>query len=229
VDAFAYQMTLANTNSDRLDAAARCRRTPPILLWKDEAVLRQFAPSRLAQSRLAQSRLARLFTRFAAGTVVSTACSQLTLVLLFGILETSASVSGGAAFLAGAIPNFLIHRFWTWRRSGPVMMRRELLPYLAVITLSGLVAIGITTGVDRVLNGTIDDHAVHTAVLAITFIISYLPLFVLKFALLDRLVFGCADRGLSQRSDPRRLGRQSDPRRHRAQDSRNQVPTSARA
>jgi len=210
-------MTLANTNSDHLDAAARCRRTTPILLWEDEAVLRQFAPSRLAQSRLAhsrlaQSRLARLFTRFAAGTVVSTACSQLTLVLLFGILETSASVSGGAAFLAGAVPNFLIHRFWTWRRSGPVMMRRELLPYLAVITLSGLVAIGITTGVDRVLSGTIDDHAVHTAVLAVTFIISYLPIFVLKFALLDRLVFGCADRRLSQRSD-----------------SRNQVPTSARA
>lgn len=152
----------------------------------------------LARSRVAQSRLARLFTRFAAGTVVSTACSQLTFVLLFGVLKTSASVSGGAAFLAGAVPNFLIHRFWTWRRSGPVRMRRELLPYLAVITFSGLVAIGITTGTDRRLGGTIDDHAVRTAVLMVAFTISYLPLFVLKFALLDRLVFGCEDRRLSR-------------------------------
>jgi putative flippase GtrA len=178
-------------------------------------VLRHLAQSRVAQSRLAQSRLARLFTRFAAGTVVSTACSQLTFVLLFGVLETSASVSGWAAFLAGAVPNFLIHRFWTWRRSGPVRIRCELLPYLAVITFSGLVAIGITTGVDRLLGGTIDDHAVRTAVLAVTFTISYLPLFVLKFALLDRLVFGCE--------------KSRAARRRRAQDSRHQVPTSTRA
>ncbi|MGB8198533.1 MAG: GtrA family protein [Pseudonocardiaceae bacterium] len=174
-------------------------------------MLRWLAQSRLAQPRAAQSRLARLFTRFAAGTVVSTACSQLTLVLMFGVLDTSATVSGGAAFLAGAVPNFLIHRFWTWRRCGPVGMRRELLPYLAVITFSGLVAIGITTGVDRLLGAAINEHALRTAMLAVTFAISYLPLFVLKFALLDRLVFGCPDD------------------RRRAHDSRDQVPTMARA
>ncbi|MDQ3760360.1 MAG: GtrA family protein [Actinomycetota bacterium] len=159
--------------------------------------------------RLARSRLARLFARFAAGTVVSTACSQLTFVLLFGILHASATASGTAAFVAGAVPNFLIHRFWTWRRSGSVGMRRELLPYLAVITFSGLVAIGITTGVDRLIGGTIDDHAVRTAVLTVVFSVSYLPLFVLKFALLDWLVFG--------REDLRALR------------SRHQVPTSTRA
>jgi putative flippase GtrA len=140
--------------------------------------------------RLARSRLARLFTRFAAGTVVSTACSQLAFVLLFGVLEASAAVSGAVAFVAGAIPNFLIHRFWTWRRCGPVGMRREVAPYLAVITLSGLVAIGITTAVDRLVSSAIGDHAVRTAVLAAVYNLSYLPLFVLKFALLDRYVFG---------------------------------------
>jgi hypothetical protein len=103
-------------------------------------------------------------------------------------------------------------------------MRHELLPYLAIITFSGLVAIGITTGVDRLLGGTIDDHAVRTAILAATFTISYLPLFVLKFALLDRLVFGRADRRLSRQSDDSRAAR-----RRRAHDSRDQVPTSTRA
>jgi putative flippase GtrA len=148
---------------------------------------------------------------------VSTACSQLTFVLLFGVLQASAATSGAAAFLAGAIPNFVIHRFWTWRRSGPLGMRRELLPYLAVITFSGLVAIGITTGVDRLVGTALHDHVVHTAVIAIVFSLSYVPVFVLKFALLDR-VFGSEDRRLSRRSDHRR-----------AQDSRDQVPTSTRA
>lgn len=164
--------------------------------------------------RLGQIRLVQVFARFAAGTVVSTACSQLTFVLLFGVAHESAAMSGAAAFLAGAVPNFFIHRFWTWRRCGPVGMRRELLPYLAVVTFSGLVATGITSGVDRLVGGILHDHVVHTAVIAIAFSVSYLPLFVLKFALLDRLVFGSQDR----RSDHRR-----------AQDSRDHVPTSTRA
>jgi putative flippase GtrA len=182
---------------------------------------------------LAQSRLARLFTRFAAGTVVSTACSQLMFVLLFGVLDASATVSGAAAFLAGAVPNFLIHRFWTWRRSGPVGMRRELLPYLAVITFSGMVAIGITTGVDHLFGGNINDHVVRTAVITVVFSLSYLPLFVLKFVLLDRLVFGCDDDlRLNRKPDDLRLNRKPDDRAgrpRRARDSRTQVPTSTRA
>jgi putative flippase GtrA len=193
VDAFAYQMTGPNTNKP---AWHQLQRRP---VCQDDAVLQQ----------LTESRLARLFTRFAAGTVVSTACSQLTFVLLFGVLDASVAVSGAVAFLAGAVPNFLIHRFWTWRRSGPVGMRRELLPYLAVISFSGLVAIGITTGVDRLIGGAIHDHAVRTAVVTVVYGLSYLPVFVLKFALLDRLVFGAGDR--------------------RAQASRRQVPTSTRA
>jgi putative flippase GtrA len=186
-------MSPPNTNNSHRDVC------------EDDAVLR----------RLARSRLARLFTRFAAGTVVSTACSQLTLVLLFGVFDASAAVSGAVAFVAGAIPNFLIHRFWTWRRSGPVRMRRELMPYLAVITFSGLVAVGITTGVDRLLDGAIADHVLRTAVIAVVYGLSYLPVFVLKFALLDRLVFGIEDNTAA--------------RRRRIRDSRTQVPTSTRA
>jgi putative flippase GtrA len=163
--------------------------------------------------RIGQARVVRVFSRFAAGTVVSTACSQLTFVLLFGVVQAGVTVSGAAAFLAGAVPNFVIHRFWTWRRSGPVEMRRELLPYLAVIAFSGLVATGLTTGVDYLVGNALQDHVVHTAVIAIVYSLSYLPLFVLKFALLDRLVFGCDDAA----------------RRRRTRDSRNQVPTSTRA
>ncbi|PZS37829.1 MAG: hypothetical protein DLM62_17095 [Pseudonocardiales bacterium] len=134
-------------------------------------------------------------------------------MLLFGVVQAGAAASGAAAFLAGAIPNFFIHRFWTWQRCGPVGMRRELLPYLGVITFSGLVATGLTTGVDRLVGGVLRDHVVHTAVIAIVYGLSYLPLFVVKFALLDRLVFGGDD----------------TVRRRRARDSRDQVPTSTRA
>jgi putative flippase GtrA len=187
-------MTGASTNSGYLgDADAVC---------EDAEVLR----------RLTSSPLARLFTRFAAGTAVSTACSQLAFVLLFGVVAASAMVSGAVAFVVGAVPNFLIHRFWTWRRGGPVRIRRELVPYLVVIIISGLVAIGMTTGVDRLIGQTIDDRALRTLVVAVAFNASYLPLFILKFALLDRLVFGRDEATL-----------------RRVERSRHQVPTITRA
>lgn len=170
---------------------------------------------RLTRSRVHRSRVARVFTRFAAGSAVGTVCSQLTFLLLFGLLGTSAAVSGAAAFLAGAAPNFVVHRFWTWRRSGRVGVRREIAPYLAVIALNGLVATGVTAGVDRLVGGGIDDHAVRTVVLAVIFGASYVLLFVLKFALLDRLVFSSTDST-------------ADAEAARTERSRHQVPTSTR-
>lgn len=164
---------------------------------------------RLTRSRVARSGAARVFTRFAAGSAVGTVCSQLTFLLLFGLMGTPAAVSGAAAFLAGAVPNFVIHRFWTWRRSGRVGVRREIAPYLAVIALNGLVATGVTAGTDRLVGGSIDDHAVRTVVLAVIFGASYVLLFVLKFAVLDRLVFSSKD----------------DAEAARTERSRHQVPT----
>ncbi len=156
-----------------------------------------------------RARLLRVFTRFAAGAAVATVCSQATFLLLFGVLGASAALSGASAFVAGAIPSFVLHRFWAWRRAGRVEVRAELLPYLAVITLNGLLATAATTGVDRLVASSIDAHAVHTVVLAVVFGASYVLLFVVKFVLLDRLVFGAATR--------------------REERSRHQVPTITRA
>jgi putative flippase GtrA len=166
--------------------------------------------------RLIRSRLATLFTRFAIGSAVATVCSQLTFLLVFGVLGASAALSGAAAFLAGVLPNFVIQRFWTWQRSGRVGMRTELLPYLAVITFNGLVATGVTAGVDWLVGSSIDDHALRTGVLAVAFATSYVLLFVVKFALLDRLVFGSGTSAAE--ASARRTAR-----------SRHQVPTITRA
>lgn len=133
-----------------------------------------------------------VFSRFAAGSAVATVSSQLTFLLLFGVLGASAAVAGTLALLAGAVPNFVIQRFWTWQRTGRVGLRSEVLPYLAVIAFSGLVAVGATSGLDRLIAGTVQHHGVRTIVLAVAFAASYVLLFVLKFALLDRLVFRTA-------------------------------------
>lgn len=158
---------------------------------------------------LARSRVTRLFSRFAAGSAVATGCSQLAFVLLYGVAGFSAAISGALAFLAGAVPNFLLQRYWTWQRSGRIGLRGEMLPYLAVIGFNALVATGLTAAAERVIAAAVADHVVRTALATVAFGASYLLLFVLKFVLLDRLVFGAAAR--------------------REERSRHQVPTITRA
>lgn len=141
------------------------------------------APSRLGQ-------LVRKFSRFLTGSAVATGCSQATFLLLFGVVGTSAAVAAATGFVAGAVPNFVLQRYWTWKRSGRVGVRGELIPYVAVVTFNGLAATGLTALTDRLIMSTIDDHATRTVLLALAFGASYGLLLVVKFALLDRLVFG---------------------------------------
>lgn len=159
-----------------------------------------------------RSRLLRLFPRFATGSAVAFGCSELAFLLLYGALGVSAAVSGGAAFLAGAVPNFLLQRYWTWKRSGRIALRGELLPYVAVIAVNGLLATAVTAGVDRMLAPALAHHGARTALLALIFAGAYVLLYVLKFVLLDRLVFGAAA-----------------TRERREERSRHQVPTITRA
>lgn len=135
-----------------------------------------------------------LFARFTAGSAVATGCAQVVFLLVYGMFHAGATLAGALAFLAGAVPNFLINRRWTWGRRGRVRVRRELFPYLAVIAFNGLMAIGVTTGVEQLVTPLIEHRGVRAVVLGTVFGGSYVLLFVVKFLLLDRLVFGAANR-----------------------------------
>ncbi|MDQ3886534.1 MAG: GtrA family protein, partial [Actinomycetota bacterium] len=128
------------------------------------------------RAKLAHSRVVRVFARFSAGSAIATGCSQLTFLLLFGLLGASATVAGALAFLAGAVPNFILHRYWAWQRGGSIAVRLELLPYLAVIVFNAMVATGVTTGVDHLLGSGMDHHGARTVLLAVVFGVSYVLL-----------------------------------------------------
>jgi putative flippase GtrA len=129
------------------------------------------------------------FSKFTAGSVLSTLLSQGALTGLFWLGGVNATTASLVAFVVGAIPNFLINWKWTWGRSGRPALVRELLPYLAVIIGGGLAATGLTTLTDHVLSPLVTDRGWRTVTLDLAYLASYALLFVVKFALLDR-VFG---------------------------------------
>jgi putative flippase GtrA len=133
----------------------------------------------------------RGFVRFAvaaASSVAATAISQLTLLLIlwWGGHPTLASA---AAFVAGAVPNYVMTRRWVWGRREKPRIKSELVPYLLVIGLGGLTAVGLTSLVGWLLAPLTMSHALRVVLLDVAYVSSYALVFVFKFTLLDRLVF----------------------------------------
>jgi putative flippase GtrA len=125
--------------------------------------------------------------RYGTGSIVATVCSQTTFLLLYGPLHASTTVSSVLAWFAGAVPNYWLNRSWTWGRRGRPSVRRELLPYAAIILGTLVLAIVATSGVAALLAGTSVSHGTRTFLVSGTYFLVYAVMFGFRFLLFDRL------------------------------------------
>lgn len=130
--------------------------------------------------------------RFAAGSVVATVLSQIAFTVGFGMLDASAAVASVVAFFAGAVPNYVLSRAWAWGDRGVAARRAAVLPYLAVILATNLMAIGATTLADTWVRAHVASHGARTLLVDLAYLAAYGAMFVVKFLVFDGLVF--ADR-----------------------------------
>ena len=133
-----------------------------------------------------RSALVRKVLRYGTGSLVATACSEVTFLLLYGVLSTSTTTASVLGWLAGAVPNYWLNRTWTWGRRGRPSLRHELLPYVAIVLLTLLLAVGATSLVDSALAGAGSD-TVRSVLVGGTFLLVYVLVFLLRFFLFDRL------------------------------------------
>ena len=133
------------------------------------------------------------FMRYATGSVVATVCSQTTFFLLYGPLHSSATAATALGWLAGAVPNYWVNRAWTWQRRGRPSLSREVIPYLAIVLTTLLLATVATNVAEAVFAERVSD-GVRIALVSATFLAVYGVVFLLKFFLLDRLFAHLADR-----------------------------------
>lgn len=131
-------------------------------------------------------RLRRLST-YTAGSVIAAGCSELALVVCYGLLGMAPALSSTIAWLAGAIPNYWLNRSWTWQRRGRPSLRGELAPYVAIILVTLALAALVTRGVDSWLRGQGASGTTRTVLVAVAFLGVYVIMFVVRYLLLDRL------------------------------------------
>ena len=135
----------------------------------------------------------RLIGRFAAASVVATGLSQLVFVGSYA-LGALPAVSTVLAWLAGAVPNFLLNRR-TWGGGGREALRGEILRYAALSVGTALLAALATSGAERLaLDAFPHDRLPQVAIVWGAFLGTYLVMFAVKFLIIDRFIFTARER-----------------------------------
>jgi putative flippase GtrA len=122
-----------------------------------------------------------LWAKYSASSVIATVVSQLAFALSYWF-GAAAIVATLVAWLAGAVPNYVLNRRWTWGRSG------QKLPYTMIVIGSAVTAAVVTSVTDH-LAQPVDSHALKTLLVTGSYFGTYAVLFIVKFVLFDRLVF----------------------------------------
>ncbi len=136
---------------------------------------------------LSRSRV-RLWGRYTGASVVAGVISEVVFVVTYWFLAVPVAASL-LAFVAGAVPNYLMNRYWAWQRRGRPHHTSEVLPYAVIVVVTALTAILVTTAADRWVRDHVSTHALQVTLVGTAFLATYGTMFVLKFVLFDRFIF----------------------------------------
>jgi putative flippase GtrA len=132
--------------------------------------------------------------RFVAGSVLATLTSAVVFPLVYRAAHAGPPIATFAAFAAGAAVSFAVNRFWTWNRRQRAGMGRDLFGFLAVAGSVAILAAVATSITDFYANRAGVDSNHRTVLVETAYLGTYAVMFLVKFLLLDRLVFRTRDR-----------------------------------
>ena len=144
---------------------------------------------RAVLSRQRSSHLGVRFGRYTVGSVVALVCSEVAFVACYGTNLLGTTASSAVAFVAGAIPNYVLNRSWAWGRRGRVRVGREVVLYIAV-SLFSFAASALATGwMSHKAPHLTGSHTARTALVAGAYLATYGVLFIAKFVVFQVVIF----------------------------------------
>jgi putative flippase GtrA len=126
--------------------------------------------------------------RYGAGSIVAFATSTVVLFICLSWAELGAISSTVIAFLAGAIPNWVLNRRWAWQKRGREGMVKETTLYVIV----SAVALAASSAADKftaVEAGHLHSELAKDFLVTFAYMFSVVVLTGLKYVAYDRLVF----------------------------------------
>lgn len=130
-----------------------------------------------ALQRVRRSTLGARITRYTIGSLVAFGTSAVVFPLLY-VMGASTTACSIGAFVAGAVPNWVLNRRWAWKIRGRVNFWREIFAYVVI----SLIQLGATSALTAWTNDRVQTIPPGSGLRALLVTASYLVVFVVMFA-----------------------------------------------
>jgi putative flippase GtrA len=142
---------------------------------------------------ITQSPLRARITRYTLGSMVAAATSAIVFAALYvmGVGTTTCTV---VAFVAGAIPNWILNRRWAWRVEGRVAIGREIFAYVLVSLVTLFITAEATGWTQSQVQSLPAHHGIRVLLVTASYLAVFAILFVARFAVYEVWIFSCRSR-----------------------------------
>jgi putative flippase GtrA len=138
--------------------------------------------------RLRDSALAGKITRYAIGSVIALLTSIVAFALLYVTVGNTTVCSVGA-FIAGAVPNWILNRRWAWKIRGQVSWLREVVAYILISLLVLVASAALTGWTNDQIQSIPAGHGIRVIFVTAAYVFVQAVFFALKFFVYEKWVF----------------------------------------
>ena len=140
-------------------------------------------------TRVRESAYVGKLTRYAIGSVVALATS----VVVFAVMDwlgVHTAIDSAAAFVAGAIPNWVLNRKWAWKMDDRADFMREIVAYIVISVLVWAASSWATGETQHWVNHHVEPGAgLRVILVTAAYVAVQAVCFVAKFVIYDKWVF----------------------------------------
>jgi putative flippase GtrA len=138
--------------------------------------------------RLRGSALGTRITRYTIGSLVAAATSAVVFAILY-VLGVGTTACSAFAFVAGAIPNWILNRRWAWAVKGRIAFGREVLAYIVVSALTLFASSEATGWTQHQVQGIPAHYGIRVLLVTGSYLGVFAVLFVIRFAIYEHWIF----------------------------------------
>jgi putative flippase GtrA len=140
-------------------------------------------------TRVRNSAYAGKVTRYAIGSIVALVTS----VVVFAVLDwlgVHTAIDSAAAFIAGAVPNWVLNRKWAWKMEDRADFMREIVAYIVISLLVWGASSWATGWTQNWVNHHVSPgNGLRVILVTGAYVVVQAVFFVAKFVIYDKWVF----------------------------------------
>jgi putative flippase GtrA len=138
---------------------------------------------------LARSDRGRKAIRYSVVSLLSTAISQATLFVTFGLLHQTAATSNIVSCAVATVPSYYLNRNWAWGKTDRSRFWREVVPFWGLAFLGLAFSTWAASLADTMARQMTTSHLGTTLIVMLAALWAFGLLWVARFFILNRLLF----------------------------------------